>query len=274
MRSTFVYLLAFAVFPAFTSCNNNTKANSGGPIVLGDPATIVTETDSQYLQDMVMDYLPVKAPAPLIDTVATSPHVDTVKAETALASNTAPAEETAPAGAPQGKGLKINLKDVIVFIPGIEATGSGTSYQLRSGSLNGKEIKISGGKIQKVSQRYQSVVVAKNSLGTLVLDNLSTTSGWKELRGTSNIFSITGLNGKPATPKANATTIRNAVNRAIKRQRMSRKTEQKWISALRNVRSANQKPLSVKLRSVMWKIDGKDSKGKAFSRQIRIDLPI
>jgi hypothetical protein len=274
MRSTFVYLLAFAALPAFTSCNNNTKASDGGPIVLGDPTTIVTEADSQYLQDMVLDYKPAKVSTPAPDTIAATPAADTAKTEIPVTSNTAPTEETEAPEAPQGKGLKINLKDVIVFIPGIEAKGSGTSYQLRSGSLNGKELRISGGRIQKVSQRYQSVVVAKNSLGTLVLDNLSTTSAWKELRGTSNTFSITGLSGTLAAPKANATTIRNAVSRAVKRQRMSRKTEQKWTSALRNVHSVNKKPLSTKLRSVMWKIDGKDSKGKAFSKQIRIDLAI
>lgn len=39
----------------FTSCDSVQQDASRGPIVLGDPATIVTETDTQFLGDIVMD---------------------------------------------------------------------------------------------------------------------------------------------------------------------------------------------------------------------------
>jgi len=55
---------------------------------------------------------------------------------------------------------------------------------------------------------------------------------------------------------------------------MSKKKEQEWLRTVRNVRAANQKPLVIMLRSIMWKIDGKDADGKPISRQIRIDMPI
>ena len=38
----------------FVSCKEDKKQNNG-PIILGDPATIVTETDSKYMSDFVDD---------------------------------------------------------------------------------------------------------------------------------------------------------------------------------------------------------------------------
>jgi hypothetical protein len=278
MRLRFLHIFSLAGLLLASSCNESPKSAEGGPIVLGDPSTIVTETDTQYLRDMVMDFKPVPVAAPVADT--TLAPTDTVRPaqEATALSNTAPVEpiETGQQPAPaNGKGLKIDLGETTLFIAGIEAKGKGTSFQLRSGTLNGKEIKISGGRVEKISQRYQTVVVAQNNLGTLVLDNLNTTTGWQPLRGTSNTYSITGLDAKKlAAPRVSPSSIQNAVSRAAKKKRMSKKAEQKWLSAVRKVRSANQKPLSVKLRSVMWKIDGKDSKGKPFSKQVRIDLPV
>ena len=52
------------------------------------------------------------------------------------------------------------------------------------------------------------------------------------------------------------------------------KKVQEWVNSVSNIHSANQKPLIITLRSVIWKIDGKDEKGKTFSKQIRIDLPV
>lgn len=39
----------------FTACSTVDNDANRGPITLGDPATIVTETDSQFLGDMVLD---------------------------------------------------------------------------------------------------------------------------------------------------------------------------------------------------------------------------
>jgi branched-subunit amino acid aminotransferase/4-amino-4-deoxychorismate lyase len=62
--------------------------------------------------------------------------------------------------------------------------------------------------------------------------------------------------------------LRNAVQQAARRQRLNRSDTQEWLDAVRNVRSANQSPATVVLRSVMWRIEG-----KGFSKELRIDLP-
>ncbi len=55
------FLLVVVSMALLQACGNDSP-NRGKPIVLGDPATIVTEADSQYLQDFVADIQPVQQP--------------------------------------------------------------------------------------------------------------------------------------------------------------------------------------------------------------------
>ena len=118
-------------------------------------------------------------------------------------------------------------------------------------------------------------MVLKNELGMLPLETLTSTTSWTPLKGMNNIYQISGLDEKSLEyPDVNRNEIRNAISKATRRRHMSRRKMQEWESSVRNVRAANQKPLFVVLRSVMWKIDGKDADGKIFSKQIRIDIPL
>jgi hypothetical protein len=288
MRFSFLPTL-FIASMVVVSCNQGGKGSkASGPIVLGDPATIVTETDSQYLQNMVLDIqmnAKPSEPEPAAATDGETPAIpdsaivnEQLRKKEEAQQKEQPKEEVKEEPkkeAPKGKGLTMDLKEIEVFIPNIAGKGKNTSYQLTSGSLNGNTLKITGGTIQKVSQRYQTVVVATSSQGTLVLDNLSTTTGWQTMKGSGGNYAITGLaDNRLQAPKASAQAIRSAVEKAARKRKYSKAGINKWAAAVRNVRSVNQKPLDVKLRTVMWKIDGKDSKGKAFSKQLRIDLPI
>lgn len=50
------YLWSLMVMGSLASCEQAAKYQENhGPIVLGDSSTIVTETDSQYLKDLVVD---------------------------------------------------------------------------------------------------------------------------------------------------------------------------------------------------------------------------
>src|SRR5690606_41703083 len=50
-----LFLGTLLIGVAFTSCEFDNLEAGNGPIVLGDPATIVTEEDAQYLEDFVND---------------------------------------------------------------------------------------------------------------------------------------------------------------------------------------------------------------------------
>jgi hypothetical protein len=277
MHKKIFLLLACTV--ALLSCNDNGKPTSGQPIVLGDASTIVTETDSQYLQDFVADVKPAKqAEEPIKDTAATQPPADT-----AQPAEPQPQAQTEPQEVPTGKGLTAAFKGLTVFIPNIETKTynkqnleklNGASYELTGGKLNGNQLKITKGTVTKISQRHQTIVVAKNELGTLTLESLNNLSEWEPIKGSGTTYNIKDLSARNldhANPSAAG--IRNAVSKAVKNARLSRNAQNKWIKSLSKVKSVKQKPLTVVLRSVMWKIDGKDASGKAFQKQIRIDIP-
>lgn len=261
------------------ACGNekSNKKAEGEPIVLGDPSTIITEQDSNYLKDMVVDLKPNEA---AVDTLATNKRADSLakKADTATAKK-APPQET---DKPQGNGLNIAFKEVNVFLPGVSGnpaggskpeTGSSATYQLTGGAINGNTLRISGAAITNVSMRYQSGVNIKNNLGTLELDGLGSTSGWKTIKGSGGNYSISGLEAnKLTTARVTQQSVRNAISKEARQRRMNRKTQQQWLNSVKNVRSANQKPLETVLSAVMFKIDGKDKAGKSFSKQVRIDL--
>lgn len=287
MRTRIFYLL-LVICGIGTACNDaNSNKAAGKPIVLGDSANIVTETDPQYLKDFVADIQPAKQQEPEAPADTAKPAVQQVPVqEQAQPSQpeqaaVAPKEEVP---APQANGLNVVFKDVTVFIPNIEVktyrqrdfkNANGASFQLEDGKLNGNQIKISSGSVQRISQRYQTVIVIKNNLGELLLESLSNTTNWQPLNGRGNSYTISGLDNRhldyiKATPAA----IRNAVARAARNHRMSRATEQKWLNSIKHVRAANLPPMAVTLRSVMWKIEGKDARGKNYQKQIRMDMPI
>ncbi len=279
MNRWFTCIALFAATICLFSCNNQ-PSKDHGPIVLGDSSTIVTETDPARLQDMVTDVTPTTTIAPEpIDTPATAQAE--VKTDTPKTAAAPEPEKVQPAK--DVAGLRAEFKDVTVVIPGVTAkiagsgnlaNANGAVYSFISGNINGNTLKITGS-VTKVSQRYQSVVVLKNDMGELPLETLSLTTGWETVKGSGGNYRITDLDEKSLErEEANKSQIQAAVRKAAQRRRMSRRRIDDWVSSVRNVRNTEQRPLTVVLRSVMWKIDGKDASGRAFSKQIRIDIPM
>jgi len=63
------------LYIGFTSCDSVQQDVNRGSIILGDPATIVTETDTQFLGDIVMDLEEKElAPAPAAATAKDTFH--------------------------------------------------------------------------------------------------------------------------------------------------------------------------------------------------------
>ena len=274
----YIALLAGTI-ACLVSCKDM-PPKSHGPIVLGDSSTIVTETDPQKLRDMVADLHPViPEPKDTTENHAQAAAPDTAAKAKPPVATTAPPAQTLP----NVPGLKAEFKDVSVLIPGLNVKQSGKAdlhkangavYTLVSGDINGNTLKLSGN-ITKVSQRYQSVVVLKNNMGTLPLETLSVTTDWETVKGSNNQYNITDLDSKSLEyPHVSGSAIRSAVSKAAKRHRYSRRKIEDLEESIHRVKAVNQKPLNVMLRSVMWKIDGKDANGKAFSKQIRVDIPM
>lgn len=274
-----IYILLL-LLPALSACNDSDNpTGQAPPIKLGDPATIVTETDSQYLADVVAD-LKMNTGRP-VTIASTKP--DTTPATVDTAKVASPAVETA-AAQPTGKGLRVPFPQVEFFIPGIATktykepnleTDYGASYEITEGTLAGNKIYIKGGNIEDVYMRYQTIIVARNKQGTLPLESLRKLTDWKKQKGSNGVYEIDGLEpNKLEGLKVSNKAIRNAVSRDAKSRNWSRNGVQQWLSSVRNVKNSTQKPLHTELRSVMWKVTGKDANGRPFQRQLRIDVPI
>jgi uncharacterized protein involved in outer membrane biogenesis len=263
------------------SCDHDSAQKSHGPITLGDSATIVTETDPALLQDRVVDLNPVLKTDEPADTVATAAPKDTA---TVAASPDKPAQQpTTPSAPPQGKGLNAAFSEVTVFIPNIEtrtygkqdlSRARGATYELTGGNLAGNQLRTGAGTVTKVMQRYQTAFAVQNGREQVALESLGAyTSGWETLKGSNGSYTITGLDPNKLEYKdLSANSIRNAVQQTARRERMSRKETQQLLDATRNVRSADGG--KVKLRSVSWRIEGKDARGRSFSKELRIDVPL
>src|SRR5690606_36286169 len=161
------------------SCNENQQSSSQGEaIVLGDSSTIVTETDSAYLQEVVADF---KEPVPEtgLEPEAPAPKADTAKT----------IQEITKATLPEIKGFLLDSGTASAVFANIEtrefrkqnpATSDGLSYAITSGKLS--QLQVSGVKELKVRQRYQSALLIKGRKGTLELPGYYT-STWETLNG-------------------------------------------------------------------------------------------
>lgn len=264
----------------FSACGEG-NAGEAPHIKMGDPFTIVTETDSQYLAVVVNDVTLANRPATIVkkDSV---PEVakDTVK--TAETVSSAPVEEKNTK--PVGKGLNVPFPQAKMFIANIQTktykepnleTDFGASYELVGGNLQGNQLTVEGKSIEAVYMRYQTIVVARNKNGVLPLESLKKLTDWKKVPGKNSVYKITGLEenqleGVNVSNKA----IKNAVSRDAKAARLSRSATQQWLNSVSKTNKTSQKPLQVELRSVMWKVTGKDANGRPFQRQLRIDIPV
>ncbi len=258
------------------ACSSPQGARVAGPIVLGDSATIVTETDSQYLRDALPDFDPAPAvaaaPAPAETEKPAEPAADTVK-EAPMA---APVAQQ-----PAGAGLTVDFGTVTVFFPDLKVRNAdrnvkganGASYSSETPTIATKSLAVTGGDVKRVQQQLRYNAVAKQGGTTLVLTALGTENGpWQELKGSGGRYAIAAQPKLAFNPSPSA--VRNAVQKAARAQRLSRKETQSFLDAVRNVRSVTQAPLAVALRTATWRIEGTDAKGKRFSKEVRVDLPL
>ncbi len=269
---SFLFTACFCM--AFIACNAPDQFKSRGPIVLGDSSTIVTETDSQYLRDMVADFQPVvPQPQPEPTPQEAPPTPDTPIA----------AQAAATAAAIPAKGLEVDFDEIKVFIADIETTSfsysasnkKNAAYMLTGGSLAGNKLQFSGeGTITRVNQRYETALAIEGKSEPLVLESLAKTSGWQTLKVHKDEVILSGLEAaKLQYFKASQSRIRTEVTKVARAKRLNRQEQQEYLNAVKKVRAANQKPMTVLLRYVTWQISGKDSKGRAFTKELRIDMP-
>lgn len=280
MKSVLYSVFSISFLFLQTSCGNSSKPQNRGAIVFGDSSTIVTESDPRFLSNNVTDIVPQKQTL-VVDSIQKAETKDIDKAKLVVAQPKA----TEVAKPEAVEGLSAPFEGFEIYISGLEAragkkvnwqNSNGASFTLESGLLQGKQIALKSGTITKVTQRVQTVVMLKTNNGKLFkLSALSSDqSAWLSLKENNGKFIVRGLNNNELkyTKKISANALRNAVQKLARSNRMSRKEEQKLLNSIRAVRSANQAPCSIALQSVIWKISGKDAKGKSVEKELRVDI--
>jgi hypothetical protein len=256
-----------------SSCGNTPGTQNKEPIKLGDSSTIVTEKDSQYLKDDVMDLVPSQRLN--IDTTVPTPKKE--KEVAVRDTVTTSREQTV-------SGHTINFGDSKIVMAGLQAKDArrqnaekedGLTYSLRSGNIASSKLYIYGVKNATIKQRYQSRLMLKSNLGSVDLRDLGLyTSGWNTIpasqSGTTATINLSGLNNI-SYAQVNNNKIKNAADRELRKRRTNSRTIQNWMKEIKRVRGANDEPCDIILDNVQWQISGTDAKGKPFHKTIRVD---
>jgi hypothetical protein len=272
MRTSFLFCLALT---GLTACQQVGSNGVSAPIVLGDSATIVTETDSQYLKSAFVDFeerQPSTAPAAPETSVEAPPVVNDTPAAPA-----SPVAATIPA---TGPGLKADFGDVQVFIENLRVRNgerpvkgaSSASYSSDGSAFTGKNLVLTGmANGATVQQKTNFGVVLNTGKQMLPLPALGTQStGWESLSGKGGKYAIES----PQAPafKLSAARIKTAAQQALRSARVSRKDEMALLNNLSTVKGIDGDLLTAKPTAMLWQVRGKDSKGKAMTRDIRVDF--
>lgn len=261
------------------SCNEVTQPKNVAPIILGDSTTIVTETDSQYLKNVIDDIEPSKN-QPIAKTNGTTQaqKTDTVLQ---LKSTTENITSTANNIKTNSNDFVLNLKNntQIIFkdIATKEfkaqdpSTQNDLSYLITKGDINKSAITVNNGSLTEVLHKSKIVYKVKTSQGELKLSTLAReSSNWTKLPLKSNVVTLSNINS-PAAVKITAKEIQTAIDKAISNKKYKSGVREKLRKELAGVNSINHKLISYVTDYQQFTISGKDAKGVTFKKIIRLD---
>lgn len=269
MKATLI--LSILILGSLASCKDLSSSSDRGPIVLGDSSTIVTETDSQYLVNLVTD-LELKPATSLQESNPATPvQPDTVKAAVA---------EPVAAKTDIASGFSINFDGVKIVWSGLGAKElkpqnpqqqNSLSYLLQSGKLPQSKMIFYGVKNVTVKQRYQSSLILQSPSGKVDLKGLGFyTAPWTELKGKEYSYALSSL-GDPTYMEVSKARIRREAETVLRNKRTKNSLIQDWVREINKAKSVQQKPYEILLENVQWQISGTDDQGKTFQKNIRID---
>lgn len=269
MRKAVLFLLV-PFISGLVACEGDSAPTKRGAIVFGDSSMIVTETDPKYLNDNVADFQPKAVPLAKDSSVPAAPESTALPATEA----SEPAKAEAPVATESiGKELRIE-------IPGVAGSHvdwdkrRGISVSVNAGAVKGKSLLVQGLTDVKVQQRVQSVVMIRlRRVGLVKLALPGDYSDWESLKGRNGSYPIKEARAAYGN-KINPNSLRNAAQRLAKANRMNRRDTEELLRSLRNLRSANQRPLEPAIQSYIWRIDGKNSDGNSVHREIRVDFSL
>lgn len=256
----------------WASCNEAPSKKSG-MLKLGDSSLIVTELDSQYLQNNTADISPSRTQSSAKEITTMMVQVDSLKASQKLENQSQPEIV---------KGFEVNFKECKVTFNGLSAhalnnnqnerNASSVSYMKDAGSMEEMKLKVEGLNEVKVEQRvYTKLYIVQND-ETFRLDDLGKyISPWFTLAGKSDVFISTGTNSTGFFD-VNKQKITNAFDRELRKKKLSRKDIESKLKWIEKTNLYSDAPCMVKVMSAQWRITG-IKEGKRVQKLIQFDEP-
>lgn len=267
MKKIIVIYSILAGAALFTSCDNPAGNHDLKPIVLGDSAFIVTETDSQYLGDNVEDLEygkrgQVRTGAAGADTP--------VKKDVQAASPIASGGHSIAIG--NGSSLVIDGVKLKEFKAQDGTVANDLDYLITSGKYNQAVIRLDKGKISKVSYRYQSGVLYTINNTALKLSSVGNyTSDWEPVSFKGNEIGVPKVaNVKPGS--ATSAQLKTAVQKELQSRKYKSSVVQSEVNKIGSRSKPTQAPFSTDITGITLKIAGTDAKGKSFEKNIKLEM--
>lgn len=259
-----------------TACEEK-KQGGSKPIHLGDPAGIVTETDSVYLKNFTDDISPKQVQSSESEITDMMVEVDSAKASAAL--ETEAETNEAPAVL---SGLTVSFSGGTIILNGIEAhtlnrkdpdpNANSVSYVHDAGDWKEMKLAVNGMNDVRVEQRLMTrLAVNYNDESVLVSSLGRFTSPWYNLPGNGKQFVSLGTNSITYMAVDGA-KIKQAAQSDINAKKWSADKKRAAIKTLQPIRSFRDKPCTVLVTTIQWRISAIQA-GKKVQKLVQLDLP-
>jgi hypothetical protein len=256
-----LYILFFCVLFAITSCKNETFHSGSKKMAMNNTSTIITESDSAYLGNIVADITKNNTTNTKQEVSKIIQKVDSVKEASAIA-NTESNDVS---------GTNIECKDFKVTIS-VLMNQSGDHYTIANiAELNNAQIQVNGLLEPKIEQRFFTKVQLAFGTEKYVLHELlENANPWLNLPANINVFASAD-NINLLFRDIDAKSILLASDRALRKAGKGRKELEDLKKALVNTKKYSDAPCSVIATAIHYKISGKKN-GKKVSETIKISL--
>jgi hypothetical protein len=267
-QTSFAVLILCLIF----SCSDKREPNKK-PIVLGDPSSIVMESDSQYLKNYTEDISPIKNNKKGNQIHKMMVQVDSLN-------NAKKLNETPKTS--QVDGFKIEFAECSVVLGGIlchalnntqnERNENSVSYLRDAGSFLDNTLQVDGLTEMRMEQRLAVKLAIEAKGEQFILEDLGKfQTPWYPLAGKDKVFISVGSNSlqfKEVTQQS----IKNALDRELRKKKKDRKEIQVWMDRIKNTNSPADVPCKLIAVSSQWRIWGKKD-GKQVRKLIQLDMP-
>ena len=265
MKKKFPSYFCFGILLFSVACKQQAAKNSL-PITMQNAATIVTETDSNFLKNIVEDISPTKIKYSKQTAAASLQKIDLEKKQDSLTNKTITDNTTKGTLVELGEGAEV----MIAADATIEKIGSKFIIKT-SASADNLQLKISGMEAASIQQRVFTNLAITLADSTYLLSELPVSTGdWITLPNNNNLFISSDKNAY-AYRMITHEKIVLATDRALRKAGKNKKEIETSLNIIAKTNSANDAPCKILFNSCQWKIKGIVA-GKSFEKVIQLEL--